>query len=103
MRCFASSTERRISSLFWVAAVIADTIPAEHRVQAYALLHWVINIGFAVAAIVGGLLADLDYQILFIADGATMAIYGTIILIALPETRPPRTPPRSGQRAPTRP
>lgn len=71
-----------------VAAVIADVIPAEHRVQAYALLHWVINIGFAFAAVVGGLLADVDYTILFFADAATMAIYGAIVLVAVPETRP---------------
>ncbi len=71
-----------------VAAVVADVIPAEHRVQAYALLHWVINIGFAFAAVVGGLLADVDYTILFFADAATMAIYGAIVLVAVPETRP---------------
>lgn len=71
-----------------VAAVIADVIPAEHRVQAYALLHWVINIGFAFAAVVGGLLADVDYTILFFADAATMALYGAIVLFAVPETRP---------------
>jgi MFS family permease len=75
-----------------VAAVISDVIPPEHRVQAFGLLHWVINIGFAIAAIAGGLLADVDYTILFIVDAATMAIYGAIILIAVPETRPARLP-----------
>jgi MFS family permease len=73
-----------------VSAFIADVIPAEHRVQAYGLLHWVINIGFAFAAIVGGVVADLDFTILFFADAATMAIYGVIVLVAVPETRPER-------------
>jgi MFS family permease len=73
-----------------VSAFIADVIPAEHRVQAYGLLHWVINIGFAFAAIVGGLVADVDFTILFIADAASMAIYGVIVLVAVPETRPVR-------------
>jgi MFS family permease len=72
-----------------VAAIVADVVPAAHRVQAYALLHWVINIGFSVAVIVGGLLASIDFTILFIADAATMAIYGAIVWIAVPETRPP--------------
>jgi MFS family permease len=74
-----------------VSAFIADVIPAEHRVQAYGLLHWVINIGFAFAAIVGGLVADVDFAILFIADAASMAIYGVIVLVAVPETRPVRS------------
>jgi MFS family permease len=74
-----------------VSAFIADVIPAEHRVQAYGLLHWVINIGFAFAAIVGGVVADLDFTILFLADAATMAIYGIIVLVAVPETRPQRS------------
>jgi MFS family permease len=71
-----------------VAAFIADVIPAEHRVQAYSLLHWVVNIGFAVAALVGGLLAEVDFTILFVADAVTMALYGVIVVIAVPETRP---------------
>jgi MFS family permease len=71
-----------------VAAIVADVVPEAHRVQAYALLHWVINIGFAVAVMIGGLLATVDFTILFIADAATMAIYGVIVLLAVPETRP---------------
>jgi MFS family permease len=72
-----------------VSAIVADVVPPAQRIQAYALLHWVINIGFAFAAIVGGLVAELDFTILFFADAATMAIYGVIVLVAVPETRPP--------------
>lgn len=72
-----------------VLAIVADVVPPAQRVQAYGLLHWVINIGFAFAAIVGGLLADVDFTLLFFADAATMAIYGVIVLVAVPETRPP--------------
>lgn len=85
-----------------VAAVVADVIPPEHRVQAYGLLHWVVNIGFAFAAIVGGLLADVDYTILFFADAATMAIYGAIVLFAVPETRPARPATTPDRPAPPR-
>jgi MFS family permease len=72
-----------------VLAIVADVVPPAQRIQAYGLLHWVINIGFAVAAAVGGLLATVDFTILFFADAATMAIYGVIVVIAVPETRPP--------------
>jgi MFS family permease len=75
-----------------VLAIIADVVPPSHRVRAYGLLHWVINIGFAFAAIVGGLLAEVDFTILFLADAITMAVFGAIILVAVPETRPARVP-----------
>jgi MFS family permease len=71
-----------------VLAIVADVVPAPQRVHAYGLLHWVINIGFAVATVVGGLLAEVDFTILFIADAATMAAYGVIVLVGVPETLP---------------
>ena len=67
-------------------------IPPEHRVEAYGLLYWVINLGFAVAAATGGLLADLDFRILFIADAVTMAAFGVIVMRKVPETRPAALP-----------
>jgi MFS family permease len=85
-----------------VQAIVADVVPPAHQVQAYGLLHWVINIGFAFAAIVGGLLAEVDFTILFVADAATMAIYGVIVLVAVPETRPPVVERAAGVR-PSRP
>jgi MFS family permease len=71
-----------------VLAIVADVVLPAQRMRAYGLLHWVINIGFAVASLVGGLLAELDFTILFIADAATMAAYGVIILVFVPETKP---------------
>jgi len=75
-----------------VLAFVADVVPPAQRVYAYGLLHWVINVGFAFAAIVGGLLAEVDFTILFLADAATMAVYGVIVLVAVPETRPAAPP-----------
>jgi MFS family permease len=71
-----------------VFAIVADVVPPAQRVKAYALLHWVINIGFAVAAMVGGALASVNFGLLFFLDAATMAIYGVIVVVAVPETRP---------------
>ncbi len=75
-----------------VLAFVSDVIPHSHRVQAFGLLYWAINLGFAFAAAIGGFVADLDFQILFIADALTMAIYGVIVALAVPETRPPIVP-----------
>jgi MFS family permease len=79
-----------------VLAFIADVVPEPHRVHAYALVYWVINLAFAIAAVVGGLLADIDFTILFVADAATSVIYGVILLVALPETRPAPRPREHG-------
>lgn len=71
-----------------VQAIVADVVPRSHQIQAYGLLHWVINIGFSFAIVVGGLLAELDFSILFIADAVTTAAFGIVVLLRVPETRP---------------
>lgn len=71
-----------------VLAFVADVIPPSHRVDAYGLLYWVINLGFAFASVIGGLVASFDFQILFFADAITMALFGLIVWRAVPETRP---------------
>jgi MFS family permease len=86
-----------------VHAIVADVVPPAQRLQAYGLLHWVINIGFAVAAVVGGLLADIDFTLLFYADAATTAIYGVIVALAVHETRPARAAVAAAVARPSRP
>jgi MFS family permease len=71
-----------------VAATIADAIPAADRARAYGLIYWAINVGAAVAPLLGGALAARNYRLLFAADAATTAAYGVIVWWALPETRP---------------
>ena len=84
-----------------VLAFVSDVIPSSHRVQALGLLYWAINLGFAFAAAIGGFVADLDFRILFVADALTMAIYGVIIALAVPETRPPVVPRSTSSTAPS--
>jgi MFS family permease len=71
-----------------VGAAIADLVPAENRARAYAYNYWAINLGAAVAPAVAGLIADANYQLLFIADGVTTALTGLIVLLGIRETRP---------------
>ena len=72
-----------------VSAFIADVVPAEHRLRAYGFLHWAINIGFSIAPVAAGLVAGWSYLALFVVDGVTMAVFGVVVLLRLPETRPP--------------
>lgn len=71
-----------------VAAFIADVIPPEQRLHAYGLLYWAVNVGFAFASAIGGLIARLDFSVLFYVDAGTMLVFGVIIAIAVPETKP---------------
>ncbi len=49
----------------------ADVSPPERRPRAFALLRLAINLGFAIGPVVGGLLARIDYTLLFWVDGLT--------------------------------
>jgi len=75
-----------------VQAFVADVVPPEHRLRAFGMLYWAINIGFSIAPVVGGLLAGWSYRALFVIDGATMAVYGFVVLAMVPETRPADPP-----------
>lgn len=84
-----------------VLAFVADVVPAATRVDAYGLLYWVINLGFAFASVIGGLVASYDFHFLFFADAITMALFGIIVWRAVPETRPAAAP-KTARTAPSR-
>jgi MFS family permease len=71
-----------------VSAFVADVVPPQHRLRAYGFLHWAINIGFSIAPLAAGLVAGWSYLALFVIDAVTMAVYGVVVLVRLPETRP---------------
>ena len=65
-------------------ALIADLVPPEHRVAAYAFNRLLFNLAFAIGLALGGLLAEEHFTLLFIADAVTSAAFGVISLVALP-------------------
>jgi MFS family permease len=79
-----------------MSAAVADLVPALARPRAYALIYWAINLGVAVAGILGGLLADRSYWMLFVADAITCLLFAAIIASAVPETKPKSVPGTSG-------
>jgi MFS family permease len=50
------------------SAAIADLVEATLRPRAFALMFWSLNLGFAVATLLGGYLADKGYWLLFAGD-----------------------------------
>ncbi|MFJ3584350.1 MFS transporter [Streptomyces sp. NPDC090127] len=73
-------------------ALMADSVDAERRQRAYALFGWGVNIGTAVAGVLGGFLAAQGYWLLFAVDAGTMLVYATIVATRLSEPRVERAP-----------
>jgi MFS family permease len=71
-----------------VAAAVADVVRAGDRPRAYGLIYWAVNLGASIAPLLGGFIAARSYRALFAVDAATTALFGFILWIALPETRP---------------
>jgi MFS family permease len=65
-------------------ALIADLVPSEHRVAAFAFNRLLLNLAFAIGLAVGGLVASRSFTALFLIDAASSASYGVISLLALP-------------------
>lgn len=64
-------------------ALIADLIPPELRVRAFACQRWAINVGFALGMATAGFMAKKSFLALFVADAATTLLLGLTILIGL--------------------
>jgi MFS family permease len=82
-----------------VSAAISDVVEPADWPRAYTLHYWAINIGAAIAPPVGAFIAARSYPVLFAADGVTTALYGVLVWLALPETRPASPPHHQSERA----
>jgi MFS family permease len=69
-------------------ALVADLVEPRHRVKAFGVQYWAVNLGFSVAAIVGGFVARQGFATLFLADAATTLACAAVIAVGVPETRP---------------
>ncbi|RIK63974.1 MAG: hypothetical protein DCC65_14960 [Planctomycetota bacterium] len=73
------------------AAMIADLVEPTRRSLAYGLMYVAINLGFSVAPVIGGFLAERSFTLLFWGDALTCAIYAAIIVLFISETLPARS------------
>jgi MFS family permease len=69
------------------SALLADLVPPELRVTAYAAYRMAFNAGFAFGPATAGFLAARGYFWLFAGDAATSVLFGVIALAALPRGR----------------
>jgi MFS family permease len=70
------------------SAMTTDIVAPKDRVRAFSLNYWAINLGFAVAPVLGGLLARAGYLTLFLADAATTLVFAVLVYLRVPESRP---------------
>lgn len=69
-------------------AVLVDTVSESERIAAFALLRLAINLGMSIGPVVGGLLSDVSYNYLFVGNAVTSFLFGLLVLLLLPETKP---------------
>ena len=66
------------------SALLADLVPPEQRVTAFAAYRMSFNAGWAFGPATAGLLAAKGFLWLFVGDAATSALFGLVVLLALP-------------------
>lgn len=66
------------------SALLADLVPPQRRITAFATLRMAFNAGFAFGPATAGFLAAYGFFWLFAGDAATSALYGLVALFLLP-------------------
>ena len=74
------------------SAIIGDLLPSSDRASGFAGLRMAVNLGWASGTVIGGLLADWNWRLLFLGDGLTTIAYGVLVYFTIPETRPLAVP-----------
>lgn len=69
-------------------AILVDTVNEGQRIAAFGLLRLAINLGMSVGPLVGGLLSNISYTYLFVGNAIASALFGLMVLLLLPETKP---------------
>jgi MFS family permease len=75
---------------FWPSqsTLIAGLTPTEQRPAAFAMQRVVMNLGFGLGALAGGLIAATDspgsFTVLFLLDAASFLVYGIVMVALVP-------------------
>jgi MFS family permease len=83
------------------STLIAGLTPTEQRPAAFAMQRVVMNLGFGLGALAGGLIAATDspdsFTALFLIDAASFLVYLLVMVVLVPSpTRTPHAAERSG-------
>ncbi len=78
-------------------ALLADLVGPADRARAYGLLFWAINMGFAVAMVLGGALTRAGFSWLFRVDAATCALFAILVWRVVPAAPARQAKPEPGR------
>jgi MFS family permease len=67
------------------SALLTDLVPASNRVTAFSAYRMALNAGFAFGPATAGFIAGHGFFWLFAGDAATSALFGIVVLLALPD------------------
>jgi MFS family permease len=74
------------------SALISDLLPSTERALGFAAFRVAVNLGFAFGVVLGGVLADLNWRLLFVGDGVTTLACAIVLAVGIPETKPQASP-----------
>lgn len=69
-------------------AMVADLVEPEHRVDAYALLRMISNLGIAIGPSIGGFITSVSYSWAFYVAAGAHTIYAMLVYFFVKESKP---------------
>ncbi len=82
-------------------AMVADLIPEDKRLDAYAIMRMSNNLGVAIGPALGGFIASSSYTVAFLSAATGMVTYSLLLTFFARETLPAHLP-EASQAAPAR-
>lgn len=73
-------------------ALVADIVAPQHRLKAFTLQYWAINLGFSIAVLIAGAVATRNFFLLFVGDAATTLALAAIVFAKVAESWPATDP-----------
>lgn len=66
-------------------ALVSELVGPERRKSAFAVSRLAINLGMSIGPAIGGVLAAISFQWLFVANGITSLLGGAVLMLAWPK------------------
>ncbi|WP_426562677.1 MFS transporter [Angustibacter sp. McL0619] len=74
-----------------IGAAVAEIVDPADRPRAFGLIYWAVNIGVSISGVLGGLLAERGWWLLFVLDALTCLVFAVLVARGVPESRAPRS------------
>lgn len=80
-----------------VNTMVADLVDTEHRAPAYALIRTISNAGIALGPLVGGALAIISFELIFLMTAFVYVILAVLVTWLIRETMPEQDPNKANE------